>query len=333
MEQVSILAGELSAVSPHHTPKETIEIRGPYVNELGLGTCGTSIVIVTFNSASTIATCCRSALASVESGDEVIVIDNASEDATLSILEEIARRDPRTTLIRNDNNLGYARAANLGILASHGRNLCLLNPDTAPQGRWLEHMAAHQDSRTGAVGPVADNVAGAQFVGYHLPDWLELSHEEIGYQASIRRAGHSLATRMLMGFCLLVRRAVFDEVGLLDESMFLGADDLEFSLRLRLSGYTLTIALDAFVRHECSVSFQSLHADERRRVVSESDAALVEKLKRLFGEHSVPSSQILFGSEIFSEALSQAEIGGFANTVSRKSVLTCESSKLSEIHS
>ena len=92
-------------------------------------------------------------------------------------------------------------------------------------------------------------------------------------------------------------------VGLLDEGTELGADDLDFSWRMRELGYRVVIAQDVFVQHEQGVSFRSLPSAERGARQRRSDACLVRKLEAYYGIHGIPSSMELWGTPIFDGAL------------------------------
>ena len=85
-----------------------------------------SIVIVTYNSASSIGECLRSAQAQEGIQSEIVVVDNASSDQTANAVRSAAGNN---TLIENRENTGFARACNQGATASRGRFVYFLNPD------------------------------------------------------------------------------------------------------------------------------------------------------------------------------------------------------------
>ena len=104
--------------------------------------------------------------------------------------------------------------------------------------------------------------------------------------------------------CLLIPRQVLDKIGLLDDRMTLGADDLDLSWRMRCHGLKLEVALDAFVHHVEHASFGARPKEETTALVAASDAILVDKLAKYYGRN-IPTSQTLWGCDIFEEALAR----------------------------
>jgi O-antigen biosynthesis protein len=131
------------------------------------------------------------------------------------------------------------------------------------------------------VGPLSDNVGGNQSVVCHLPPGLKLN--EIQDHLTEKYSSQTETTKILFGMCLMVRRDVFNKVGLLDENLFLGNDDLEFSWRLRTHGLELKIVKDVFVHHQNHVSFGSISQAQKDEWITQSAAALKAKLRAYYG--------------------------------------------------
>lgn len=277
-------------------------IVGPHADMLGKASKPGSIVIVTFNSHSTITKCVTSVLETTHEDVEVIVVDNASSDSTLDLVQAIG--SSRVQIISSAENLGYSKSANLGLRASLGEALILLNPDCEVYPGWYERLIAtlHQDG-VGAVGPTSDRVAGYQFVGFHLPQNVRPPIEEIHELLESVNQSSTLETKLLIGFCMATTRTVLNLVGLLDEAMTLGSDDLEFSWRLRQFGYRLLICRDVFVRHHLGVSFASVESSTVQDLVDVSDEALYRKLKGYYGDLTYLKSSDLWDCGIFDPAL------------------------------
>ncbi|MCO5297211.1 MAG: glycosyltransferase family 2 protein [Fimbriimonadaceae bacterium] len=258
------------------------------------------MIVVTFNSAATIEECLE---ACIDHGDpigEIIIVDNASSDDTVARVRALALGRP-VQLIQSERNLGYSAGANVGIRASQSEHLLLLNPDAMIWPGTLRRLAVRfEDPQVGAVGPVSNACAGDQYVGFHLPQDARsgLSHDELRIRLQVEMAGRTMLTKLLIGFCLLLRRSVLDKVGLLDEALFLGSDDLDLSWRLTMNGYRLAIARDVYVEHRSGTSFKSLPPKRVQQLLNQSSLAMHQKLMRFYGAGNVPSSSELWGIEI-----------------------------------
>jgi GT2 family glycosyltransferase len=94
----------------------------------------------------------------------------------------------------------------------------------------------------------------------------------------------------------MLRRDTLNAVGLLDEDLFLGSDDLELSWRLRTHDLKLAVALDTFVRHIGGVSFGSAPKEEVKAMLYDSTERLLAKVRSHAGWR--PSDTVLWGLEI-----------------------------------
>lgn len=257
---------------------------------------GVSIVVVTYNSLSTIAACLETLLLHTGPQDEIILVDNASQDATLNCVNQFARRhSERVRVIRSDQNVGFSRGTNLGLNEATRDYVALVNPDVSVTTGWLDRMISYltADPTVGAVGPISDVAAGFQRLDLYLSIKGVPSPEQVGAALAEHNPGQSRDTSLLGGFCLLTRRALLQELGNLDPNLFLGNDDLDLSLSLRKRGYKLLVATDAFVRHFGQVSFEGEPASKGSYLLQQSANMLYEKLHREYNGN-VPSPQELW---------------------------------------
>ena len=218
----------------------------------------TSIVIVTHNQIAYTRQCVDSIRLRTDEPYELIVVDNASGDGTPEYFESMGD----VKVIRNPDNRGFPVAANQGIQASGGRQVLLLNNDTVVTTGWLRHMldAMYADERTGLVGPCSNHVSGAQCVAVSYTRTESL--DGFAWEWGKANAGKTLDTDRLVGFCLLIRRALVKQIGLLDERFGLGTfEDDDYTLRARDVGWRAVIACASFVHHVGSQTFRARGVD------------------------------------------------------------------------
>ncbi len=206
----------------------------------------TSIIIPTFNQWEYTRQALDSIRAFTSTPYELIVVDNGSTDDTVSSL----RLMEDVVLIENDRNRGFPAACNQGLAAAHGDRLLLLNNDVVVSRGWLDNMldCLHADALHGAVGPVSNAASGAQM----RPQPYQTMEEYREFAAAYGRtvAPPYLYCLRLVGFCLLIRREVYEKIGPLDERFGKGTfEDDDYSLRIRRAGYKLAIAAGTYVHH------------------------------------------------------------------------------------
>ena len=258
-----------------------------------------SIIIVTYNSIKDVAKCIASIQKSTIMPYEIIVVDNNSSDGTRDLLRQFENKSYIKAILNNENR-GFSASTNLGITASNGDYIVLLNPDTIVTKDWAWRLMLHFDDKTGAVGPVTNYVAGIQKIEFHLKENVDgINIEKLADKLYSWNQNKSKETKLLIGFCLMLRREIIDRIGMLDENLFLGSDDLEYSLRLRANGYKLLAATDTFVYHKGQASFDSEPSQKMNKLTQQSQDALYAKLERTFSPQPVPTSLELWGMDWF----------------------------------
>jgi len=217
-----------------------------------------SIVIPVHNNLEMTEACLDSIGVYTPEPHEVVVVDNGSTDGTR---ERLSRRED-VKLICNPENLGFARAVNIGIRASSGNYVVVLNNDVLVTPRWLSNLlyCAESSPDVGAVGPVTANCSGCQ----RVPVSFASTEQMVGFAEAWNRPdpGKWFETDRLVAFCLLVKRGVFDRVGLFDERFGQGNfEDDDFCLRVRAAGCRLLVAGDTYVHHVGSATFARSKVD------------------------------------------------------------------------
>jgi GT2 family glycosyltransferase/Flp pilus assembly protein TadD/glycosyltransferase involved in cell wall biosynthesis len=215
-----------------------------------------SMVILTCNQLEYTRKCLDSIFEHTKAPFELIIVDNGSTDGTVEFLEsEILKNgdDARIKIIKNNENKGFAGGNNQGMAAASGDYILLMNNDVVVTPGWLERMLSCAEKRPeiGIVGPRSNYVSGPQLV------------EEVDYDTQTLKglaefsnkfaAGHAAQVQQVLrvvGFCMLIKRAVIDKIGAMDDRYGLGNfEDDDFSLRAAIAGFQSWIARDCFVHH------------------------------------------------------------------------------------
>lgn len=218
-----------------------------------------SVVIVSWNTrdylldvvASLIETTTRTAI-------EIIVVDNASHDDSQEALRE---RFPEVTLICNTENLGFAKANNIGFSVARGQAFCLVNTDVivlpGAIDRLWEYMKHHPT--VGMVGPrqrhrdgtTRQNVRRFPSLANTAGDYLWLKRLKFlpGRALPPETYDHCHTAEVLSGAFLMVRRQACDEVGALDEDFFFYGEDTDWAKRFYDAGWQTIYYPEAEVIH------------------------------------------------------------------------------------
>lgn len=261
-----------------------------------------SVVVVTWNSAADIDAC----IDSINFGSEfeVIVVDNASSDATVENLG----RHHHLSLVENPRNFGYARANNQGIKVATGEYVLLLNPDTRVQLGALGVLARYLDEHplVGAVAPRLINPDGTtQFSIRSLPTAASLFWELAGFVHLFPKSrvfgrwkmkhfdyDRTAEVEQPMASCLMLRRTVLDSLVpspsslvpspsslvpcVMDERFPMYFNDVDLSRRMADAGWKTVYVADARVVHRHGASTRQVRA----KMIRESHRSAFRYLRK-----------------------------------------------------
>jgi hypothetical protein len=195
-----------------------------------------------------------------------IVVDNGSSDGTA---ERVGEAFPAVTVIRSEENLGFAEGNNVGLRAAFeggAEYALLLNNDTIADPRLIAALVDEAERRpdAGALCPIIyytdppDLIwyAGARFDARRVHNGRHTGYGD-------RDTGQYHATREIgraTGAAMLVPRRVVEDVGYLDGRLFLQVEDVEWSLRMRAAGYRVLFVPAGKVWHRVSMATGGEHA-------------------------------------------------------------------------
>ena len=182
---------------------------------------------------------------------EIIVVDNASADGSVEMVE---RRFPDITVIRNLDNTGFSKANNQGIEIAKGDYILLLNPDTVVEEDTFEKVVDFMDEHPQAGGLGVKMLDGK---GEFLPEskrafptpgvafWKAFGFSALfpksktfgRYHLGFLDEDETHEVDVLAGAFMLLRKTVIDEIGGLDETFFMYGEDIDLSYRIVKAGY------------------------------------------------------------------------------------------------
>lgn len=257
-----------------------------------------SIIVVNWNTCEYLRDCLASVYANPPSCDfEVWVVDNNSRDDSRHMVKD---RFPQVNLISNGQNVGFARANNQAIRQSNGQYVLLLNSDTKVKPGALDALMtfADENPQAGAVGAQILNADGTlQISCYPAPtlsrelwyllhlDYLRAYGE---YRMETWNPCEPRPVDILLGACLLLRRAALDEVGLLDEDFFMYSEEVDLCYRLKGKGWQIFWAPQAKIIHYGGQS--------TTQVAAKMFVQLYRSKVMFFRKHYGPAAVLLYKS-------------------------------------
>lgn len=230
-----------------------------------------SVILVSWNTRDLVMACLRSlSAACVGLSWEAIVVDNSSSDGTVT---SIHNEFPDVRVIVNPSNVGFAAANNIGIRASAGRYVLLLNSDTIAYAGSIAHMVCFADAhpRAGVIGPRLLNTDGS-----FQPSCADLPTAGIeilcvtSVGERLLRTGYPgfaesdcqrpFTPGYVSGACLLVRREAVDQVGLMTEDYFMYGEEVDWCWRMWRHKWEIWHDPDAFILHHGGQSTRQVKA-------------------------------------------------------------------------
>ena len=225
-----------------------------------------SVVIVNYNSGHLLKESVRGALAQAE---EVLIVDNASSDNSISLCTNEFAGERRVKVVQNQTNLGFATACNQGYRKSTGEAVLFLNPDCRLEGRAIPRLleVLQADAAVGMVGgflcgeDLAEQKGGRRAVPTPWRSFVRLSGlyrlarywPRLFFDFALHRQplpSSPTEVEAISGACMLVKRSAIKDVGLWDEGYFLHCEDLDWCMRFRQQGWNILFVPDAIVIHQ-----------------------------------------------------------------------------------
>lgn len=273
-----------------------------------------SIVIINWNTRDMLRDCLQTVFDGLGAlKAEVIVVDNASTDGSVGMIEA---EFPQAVLIANAKNCGFAAANNQGFAIAKGRHVLLLNSDTLVLGETLPAMVAWMDAHpaAGVMGPRVLNRDGSmQVSATGFPTLGRLVAQTLGLTRLSAFDGYRMErwdrrserqVEVISGCCMLVRGAALQKVGPLDDAFFFYGEETDWCRRFAKAGWEVVFAPVGEIVHFGGGSVRSLN--------HKRDVMLTEGTVRLHRKHGGLFAGLACYALLFGFNLSRAIAWGLA---------------------
>lgn len=216
-----------------------------------------AIVILNWNGWDYTQSCVKSLLKAGYSENDLIIVDNASTDGSIS---NIKKQFPKAHLILNQENEGFTGGNNRGMqyaLKMGYAFVLLLNNDTQVLSGFLEQLIEEMKTseKLAAIQPLIYYLGAKEKIWnaggkYHA--WL--GYSQTSYQIE---SDHPYLTEWISGCAILVRSTILEKIGLLDDNYFAYFEDVDWSLRMRNQGFKLKVHPKSIIYHEAGAALKS----------------------------------------------------------------------------
>jgi GT2 family glycosyltransferase len=228
-----------------------------------------SIILVSYNGVDYLRSCIDSIHQEITLEDEIIVVDNASNDGSADLVEQ---RWPEVRLFRNIENAGFAGACNQGADYAKGDTLVFLNQDTRVQPGWLRGLLAALEH-----DPTVGLVTSKLLLMSH-PGQIQMCGQDIhftgfsfgrGLLSASDGYGRLEKVGAVSGASFAIRRNLWEQLGGFDPCLFMYYEETDLCWRAKLAGFSSLYCPDSVAYHDYSVTSSPIaHSySERNRLV------------------------------------------------------------------
>jgi len=272
-----------------------------------------SIIVVNFNAEKLLKECLESLYRETrDTSFDVWVVDNNSRDESVRMVRE---NFPQVKLIENNDNLGFSKANNQAIAKSASDYILLLNPDTVVRDRAIDKMVAFMDThpdvgisgcrvlnKDGSLQPACRrSVPTPKVAFYHLSGLSKLFPNSMimaKYNLTYLDPDQSHEVDAVSGAFLLIRRAVVDQIGLLDEVFFIYGEDVDWCVRAKNAGWKVMYHSEAEILH-----YKGGCSANSRRTAYEFYRAMYLFHRKHFAKNHSPVTNLLICTGIVIRAM------------------------------
>ena len=285
-----------------------------------------TVVIPNLNGMRYLKGCLDSLMIQSRQDFSVVLIDNGSDDGSADYVES---HYPEVTVYRHEENMGFCYAVNEGIRMANTPYVILLNNDTACETSFIEELVDAMEENKDCFA------CASRMVRMDDPDKMDNGGDyycalgwafAYGKGKPAQKYGRRREIFSACAGAAIYRKAVFEEIGLFDETHFAYLEDVDLSYRAKIAGYRILYVPEAVVHHVGSATSGSIYNEFKTRYSSRNSIYLIYK--------NMPWPQILLNLPFFAagfliKMIFFAQKGYFKEYVTglRKGMKLCERSK------
>ena len=216
-----------------------------------------SIIIPHYNGEDILHRCLVSIYNYTETNHEIIVVDNGSSDNSIAMIE---RDFPKTKIISNTVNLGYAGACNAGAHKSENDYLIFLNNDTEVTKGWIDPLVSTlQNKKVASVQPKIKNLTNKEYFDYAGASggYIDI----FGYPFCRGRIFNTIEKDKLQyeseinifwasGTAFATKKEIFIKSGMFDLKLFAHMEEIDYHWRTQMMGYHVMVSPKSVIYHE-----------------------------------------------------------------------------------
>lgn len=241
------------------------------------------IIIVSYNAAEYLKRCIESIEKYTTFPYQIIIVDNNSNYQTKIFLTKL-QTEKKAKVIFNDRNFGFGYANNQGLYLSKSDYICFINPDTIVTKGWLTNLIdVFENERAGMVGPVTNFVASScqkvdlDFI-QNVANNDDFKIQKFSNERFIQYYLEVIETNRLVGFCMLTKKDIINNVGNFDERFKIGMfEDDDFCNRIIERGFRLFCANGVFIYHFGGESFFDSYKVKTHQKILETNQKIYTK--------------------------------------------------------
>jgi len=267
-----------------------------------------SIVIINYNTCNLLLQCLKSIYENTTDLDfEILLIDNNSQDESIAT---VCKHYPTVRTIQNSENLGFAKAANIGASYALGDYICFLNTDTYLVNNAMKETIRllKENAKAGIVGPLIYNpdmtiqqsVTELSFWGIVLK-MLTLRNTTQG-KWNIRNHTEYMVVEKgkgLLGACLLMRKDFFLKLGGFDENFFFTGEEGDLILEARRKGWQILQSFKGAIIHHHGATIKRIESKEKTHILYSYYSGILYFIEKNYGKIPRLITFLLISCQLF----------------------------------